>query len=142
MHQNIIFISRWKWQRLLQVGQIRISLFLPITVFVVSLTWHPFEVKVFILVGIHLFKVSNRNARTVGEVIEVVLLSLLLLWTDFIHCSGVFIVDFEQVHAGWADVNRIFTKVVLRSNVHWTYITCWEDAFVYAFLYRNKLTSI
>lgn len=28
-------------------------------------------------------------------------MSLLLIWTDFIHCSEVSIADFEQVNTGW-----------------------------------------
>ena len=32
-------------------------------------------------------------------------MSLLLTWADFTHCSGVFIVDFEQVNAAWEKHN-------------------------------------
>ena len=38
---------------------------------------------------IYLFKVNNRNTRT------------MCFQGDFTHCSGVSIVDFEQVNAGW-----------------------------------------
>ena len=49
-------------------------------------------------VGIYLFKVNNQN-------IAVVLVSLLLIFNRvFQHFSGVSIVDFEQVNAGWITI--------------------------------------
>ena len=39
--------------------------------------------------------------KAVEQPLSAWLLSLLLLWTGFTHFSGVSIVDFEQVNAGW-----------------------------------------
>ena len=49
-------------------------------------------------VGIYMFKVNNRNTRIRCEIC-----SKLTLKTQerCCHCSGVFIVNFEQVNAGW-----------------------------------------
>ena len=68
--------------------------------------------------GIYLFKVSNGNTRLMSEIyskltiktpdiVDVVLVSFLL--KDFIPCSGVSIVDFEKVNAGWI----IFTQYLI-----------------------------
>ena len=74
--------------------------------------------------GIYLFKVKNRNPRTIFGV------SLKLtmktperchwcssgvyseLWTDFTRCSGVFIVEFEQVNASREEILEISLKPV------------------------------
>ena len=63
-------------------------------------------------VDIYLFKVNNRNFRTMCEIcLELTiktpqwrqwhLISLLLALTYFTHCSGVSISNFEQGYAGW-----------------------------------------
>ena len=47
--------------------------------------------------------VNNRNNKEQKEVIDVILVQLvwyLYFLTAFKHCSGVYIVDFEQVNAG------------------------------------------
>ena len=36
-----------------------------------------------------------------NDAIDVVLLSLLKLWTDFTHFSGASIFNFEQINTGW-----------------------------------------
>ena len=44
------------------------------------------------------------------------------LWTDFGHCSGVPIVDFEQVNAGWKNRNSVIKSVgnyQTKPNVLW-----------------------
>ena len=57
--------------------------------------------------GIYLFKVKDGNSiimheifKAYNKVIDVVLVFILTsLWTDFTHCSGISIVNFEQVNA-------------------------------------------
>ena len=57
--------------------------------------------------GIYLFKVKDGNSIIMHEIFEaynkvtdVVLVFILTsLWTDFTHCSGIFIVNFEQANA-------------------------------------------
>ena len=64
--------------------------------------------------GIYLFKVNNGNTRTMCEICSKLTIKTperrhrhrfwclyCELWTDITHCSCVFIVDFEQVNAGW-----------------------------------------
>ena len=49
-----------------------------------------------------LSKVNNRNTRAMCEICsKLTLTRFCLLWLDFAHCSGVSIVDFDQVNAGW-----------------------------------------
>ena len=48
----------------------------------------------------HTLKILQKMSDHVN-VNEFVLVSLLLLWTDFTHCSGVSIVDHEQVNGSW-----------------------------------------
>ena len=47
----------------------------------------------------NLFKVNNEDTRMTS--LTSVWCCYFWLWTDFTHCSGVSIVDFEQVHADW-----------------------------------------
>ena len=39
------------------------------------------------------------------------------MWTHFIHCSFVSIVDFEQVNAGWF-VNHYLTSIIQKKAIH------------------------
>ena len=69
--------------------------------------------------NLHQFKVNNRNIRKRCEIcsrhrndIDVVLLSFLLLTLNrLIHCSDIFIVDFQQVNVVWVDCGRL--RIVL-----------------------------
>ena len=45
---------------------------------------------------IYLFRVNNGNARTMFQICS-----------DFTHCIGIFIVDFELVSAGWGIIMKI-----------------------------------
>ena len=59
--------------------------------------------------ALNLFKVNNKDTRMKS------LTSLYCyLWTDFIRCSGYFIVDFELINAGWVLTiqDPIFSKVL------------------------------
>ena len=47
----------------------------------------------------NLFKVNNEDTRMTS--LTSIWCCYFWLWTDFTHCSGVSIVDFEQVHADW-----------------------------------------
>ena len=76
--------------------------------------------------GNYMFQVNNRNIRTIlcsnmfrnmfkvnnkryqNDAIGVVLVSLLLTWTYFTHCSTVFTVNFEQVNTSW-DSTAVFS---------------------------------
>ena len=58
-----------------------------------------FDYLVCIPSGIYLFKFNNRNTRTMSEICYSKL--TIKTSTDFIHFSGVSIVDFEQVYACW-----------------------------------------
>ena len=73
------------------------------------------------VLSLYLFKVNNGNTRTVCEIcskitiktpLTTLLMSLwclyLYLWADLTHWSGVSIVDFEQINAGWEV--KIFTS--------------------------------
>ena len=51
--------------------------------------------------GIYLFKVNNGSTRAISEICSKLTIKTPELWTDFTHCSGVFIVDFEQVNTSW-----------------------------------------
>ena len=54
--------------------------------------------------GIYLFKVKNRNSGTICEIFSKLTIKTpkrRLLWTDFTHWSGVFVIDFEQINAVW-----------------------------------------
>ena len=58
----------------------------------------------FIPAGIYLFKVNNRNTRTMCGIYS----KLTIKTTDFAHCSGVSIVDFEQVNANTKIIQVLF----------------------------------
>ena len=55
------------------------------------------------------FKENNKDVRATSN--EAALVSLLLIWTYFTHCSGVSIVDFEQVSAGWEYIYGVYLPV-------------------------------
>ena len=46
-------------------------------------------------------EICSKLTINTPDVIDVVMVSLLLTLNNFTHCSGVTIVDFEQVNAGW-----------------------------------------
>ena len=75
------------------------------------------------------------------------LVPLLLLWTDFTHCSGVSIVGFEQVNAGWVDDSfKILIRVFNWRKIfecHWSFKTVLQSCSVKKRVLRNfeKLTE-
>ena len=56
------------------------------------------------------------------------------LWTYFIPCSSVFIVNFEQVNAGWVSIYACFDPFhvtdlfpfSLKTSDHWSLYTAWK----------------
>ena len=66
-----------------------------------------------------MFKVDNRNDRIRCKIktikTERRLVSLLLIWTYFTHCSRVSIVTFEQINAGWVGGHR-HLNLILSNN--------------------------
>ena len=44
---------------------------------------------------------SELTTKTPNKVTDVVLMSLVVLLTDFKHCSGISITDFERVNIDW-----------------------------------------
>ena len=61
----------------------------------------------------NLFKVNNKDTRTTS----LFWCLYCLLWKDFSHCSGVSIVDFEQVSDGWV---RTFSLPRTNSSIEST----------------------
>ena len=59
-------------------------------------------------VDIYLLKVNNRNARTMYKICSKLITNTPELWTYFIPCSSVSIVNFEHVNADWE--SRLFIK--------------------------------
>ena len=68
----------------------------------------------FFPVSIYLFRVNNGNTRTIWEICSKLTLKtercywlrsgiFIVNLTDFTYCSGIAIVDFEQVNAGWEE---------------------------------------
>ena len=55
--------------------------------------------EILIEIAPNLFKVDNKNTRTIS--MTSFWCFYCLLWTDLKHCSGIFIVDFEQVYGSW-----------------------------------------
>ena len=59
-------------------------------------------------IGKHFFKANNGNARTMCEIslkltVKIPENVIYLVIMSFLRCSGVCIVDFKQVNAGWDD---------------------------------------
>ena len=78
-------------------------------------TFQTTTMKLFFPAGIYLFKVKNRNTRIMCETSSKLAIktpqrrhvNYKETKTDFTHCFGVSIVDFEQINAAWAPT--IFT---------------------------------
>ena len=67
------------------------------------------------------FKVNNKNTRTTA--VTSFWCCYCQLWTDFTHCSGVSIVDFEQINAGWVVVKRLLmSQVVIVGEAAWIFV--------------------
>ena len=97
-----------------------------------AFTESEFTEFVFIIIisaGIYLFKVNNKNNRTICEicskliiktsehVIDAVLVPLLLSLNKFYTLFGVSIVDFEQVNADW-DKPSLIIRILFGSIIY------------------------
>ena len=63
-----------------------------------------------------MFKVNNKETSGANGV---VLVSLLLTLTYFIPCSSVYIVDFQQVNAGWLSDKRPLLELTSQGILHY-----------------------
>ena len=102
-------------------------------------------------IDIYLFKVNNGNTRAMREICSTLTIKtperLLLILNRFTYCSGISIVDFEQVNADW----NSFKHLILCISAY-RYIlnfSKWYQNFIfvdqlesYGFLIMNNLTKV
>lgn len=85
------------------------------------------------LPGIQLFKDSNGNSRTTWKTTP--LMSFWCLsWKDFKYCSGVSIVDYEQINSDWVvrkqknlGLNTDFSEI---ESIAFACIVFYQDQFL------------
>ena len=123
---------------------------------IVPVSWLLLTLNNFLLVQIEqqkhqnkmwiLFKVTNKDTRTTS----VLLVSLLLIWTDFMH-SSVFIADFEHVFSQNLDKNlwgnfsenrrRSAISFHYKSNHRWFFVVHKSDSRINGFPLNFCLNS-
>ena len=77
-------------------------------------------------VDISLLKVNNGNTKTMYEICSKLITNIPELWTYFIPCSSVSIVNFEHVNADWEwtlfiKVNYFFVFFFEKTTQYWSY---------------------
>ena len=75
----------------------------------------------------YLFKVNNRNVKTMREVYSKLAIKTLDIYI-VTYCSGISTVDFKQVNSGWEYPNKIFIYTMLR-GVFKTQPNAFDRAF-------------
>ena len=64
----------------------------------------------------NMFKVNNKDTRTTS--LKSFWCLYCQLWTNFTHCSGVSIADFEKVNLGWVEAFRAVQRHSVNVNVY------------------------
>ena len=84
--------------------------------------------------GVHLFKVNNGNTRIMIGICSKLTIQTSerscwcvysWLWIDFTYCSGILIVDFEQVNIGWKE--KLFDWNVFTLSMYWRKFLWFEN---------------